>query len=46
LLAMGLSPEQALSSVRISTGKFTTEDDVKKASEIIKNEILTLGKKN
>ena len=46
LLAMGLSPEQALSSVRISTGKFTTEDDVKEASEIIKKEILTLRERS
>jgi len=46
LLAMGLYPEQALSSVRISTGKFTTEDDVKEASEIIKKEILTLKERS
>jgi cysteine desulfurase len=35
LLAMGLSPSETLSAVRISTGKDTTEDDVLKASELI-----------
>jgi len=39
LLAMGVSPEEALSSIRISTGKFTTIDEVMEALEIIKQEI-------
>lgn len=39
LLAMGVCPEDALSSVRISTGKFTTPDEVTEAIEIIKREL-------
>ncbi len=35
LLAMGLSPTDAISAVRISIGKDTTEDDVLRASELI-----------
>jgi len=35
LLAMGLSPGDAVSAVRISTGKDTSEDEVLKASELI-----------
>lgn len=44
LVAMGLSPEEALSSIRISTGKFTTKDEVKEAVKIIKKEIFELRK--
>ncbi|GAB6182268.1 cysteine desulfurase family protein [Thermodesulfovibrio hydrogeniphilus] len=39
LMAMGLSEEDALSSVRISTGKFTTLDEVEEAVRIIKEEL-------
>ncbi|MCS7163481.1 MAG: cysteine desulfurase [Thermodesulfovibrio sp.] len=39
LLAMGISPDEAFSSIRISTGRFTTIDEVKEAIEIIKKEI-------
>lgn len=39
LLAMGISPEEALSSIRISTGRFTTPDEVTEAIEIIKKEL-------
>lgn len=39
LLAMGISPEDALSSIRISTGKFTTVDEVMETIEIIKQEL-------
>ncbi len=35
LLAMGLDPSDALSAVRISTGKGTSEEDVLKAAELI-----------
>lgn len=45
LVAMGFSQKQALSSVRISTGKFTTEQEVGEATEIIKREITELRKK-
>lgn len=40
LMSMGLSEEDALSSIRISTGKFTTLDEVNEAIEIIKKELL------
>lgn len=40
LLAMGLSEEQAKSSVRISFGKDNTEDEVRQAARILK-EIVT-----
>ncbi|WP_353685043.1 cysteine desulfurase family protein [Thermodesulfovibrio sp. 3907-1M] len=39
LLSMGLSEEEALSSIRISTGKFTTPQEVMEAIEIIKQEL-------
>ncbi len=39
LKAMGLSDERALSSIRLSTGKDTTEDEIGQAIEIIKYEI-------
>ncbi len=35
LLAMGISESDALSSIRLSTGKDTTEDEIKEAVEII-----------
>ncbi|MGC9046289.1 MAG: cysteine desulfurase family protein [Thermodesulfovibrio sp.] len=39
LLSMGLSEQEALSSIRISTGKFTTFQEVINALEIIKQEL-------
>lgn len=39
LMAMGLKEQEALSSVRLSTGKFTTFEDIDRAFEIIKAEI-------
>ncbi|GAB5046501.1 cysteine desulfurase family protein [Thermodesulfovibrio sp. TK110] len=41
LLSMGLSEDEALSSIRISTGKFTTLQEVMEAIEIIKQELKT-----
>jgi cysteine desulfurase len=35
LLAMGLSPEQARSSIRFSMGKWTTEDDIKRVLDTL-----------
>ncbi|WP_416424476.1 aminotransferase class V-fold PLP-dependent enzyme [Pseudomonas sp. App30] len=35
LLALGLSPEQALRSVRLSLGRYTSEADVERAIEVI-----------
>lgn len=39
LLAMGVSEADALSAVRLSTGKFTKLEDISKAIKIIKEEI-------
>lgn len=39
LLSMGLLEEEALGAIRISTGKFTTIDEVMEALEIIKQEL-------
>lgn len=35
LLALGLDPEAAVSGVRISLGRFTTEDDVREACRVL-----------
>ncbi len=35
LLAMGLGKEQALAAVRLSLGRFTTDDDVRKAGDVL-----------
>ena len=42
---MGLSDEEALSSIRLSVGKDNTEDEIKKAVEIIINAANELNKK-
>ena len=39
LRALGLSRELALSSIRLSLGRFTTEDDVQRAIVILTNEL-------
>jgi cysteine desulfurase len=44
LLAMGISAEDALSSVRISTGKDTSLDEIHRASEIIADAVKKLRK--
>lgn len=41
LLALGLDPEAAATGIRISLGRFTTEDDVRKACEAF--DVLTGG---
>ena len=55
LLGMGLSREQAYNSVRISLGRFTTQDEIDRAIESIKRQVNRLrdrsplwdeGKKN
>ncbi len=45
LKGMGLSDEEALSSVRMSTGKDNTDDEIKKAIEIITAAVAGLRKK-
>lgn len=45
LLEIGLSEEEALSSVRISTGKFTTKEEIEEALRIFKEEIILLRRK-
>ncbi|MGQ3888177.1 IscS subfamily cysteine desulfurase [Legionella sp. CNM-1927-20] len=42
LKALGLSAEAAYSSIRLSIGRFTTEEDIKQAIEIINTQILRL----
>jgi len=44
LKCMGLSDQEALSSVRLSVGKDNTEDEIEKASEIIINAAHSLRK--
>ncbi len=44
LTAMGLTPEEALSSVRISTGKDTTVEQVNKAIFLISEKVSSLQK--
>lgn len=44
LTAMGVSQQDALSSIRISTGKFTTIQEVNEAASFIKEEVLKLRK--
>lgn len=39
LIAMGLSEKEAYASIRLSIGRFTTEEDIQKGSEIIIKEI-------
>ncbi len=45
LMAIGISPEDALSSVRLSTGKDTTTEDVLKAAELISRRVEELRTK-
>lgn len=40
LRALGISRERALSSIRFSCGRFTTEDDIKQAVKIINQAIM------
>ncbi len=42
LLALGLSHADAQSSLRFSFGRFTTEDEVKKAVKLINDQLLTI----
>lgn len=45
LKSMGLSDQEALSSIRLSVGKDNTEDEIQKAAEIIINSVRDLRKK-
>ncbi len=44
LLAMGLRPAEALTAVRLSLGRFTTEEDVWRAADLLTTAAATLGK--
>jgi cysteine desulfurase len=44
LMAMGISEADAMSSIRLSTGKDTTEEEVKDAVEIIAKEVQALAR--
>ena len=44
LLAMGLGPAEALTAVRLSLGRFTTEEDVRGAADLLIEAVTTLGK--
>ena len=46
LRALGLSPELAKSSIRLSMGRFTSEEDIKEAIDIISRQIAILTRKN
>jgi cysteine desulfurase len=43
LLAMGLAAEEALAAVRLSLGRFTTDDDVRKVGEMLIAAATTLA---
>ena len=42
LMAMGISETDAMSSLRLSTGKDTSEEEIKEAAEIIANAVQQL----
>ena len=42
LMAMGISEADAMSSLRLSTGKDTTEEEIKEAVEVIANAVQQL----
>jgi len=42
LLAIGLKPEEAHSSLRLTVGKFNTEEEIEYAIKILKEEVRTL----
>ncbi len=44
LISMGLSEQEALSSIRLSVGKDNTEDEIQKAAEILINAVEDLRK--
>lgn len=44
LLAMGLNEQEAYSSIRLSIGRFTTEDEIEIGSKIIVDEINSIKK--
>ena len=46
LIAMGVDPALAFSSIRFSLGKDTTDKDVAKAIEIVRKEVNVLRKNN
>ena len=42
LIAMGLSEEQAYSSIRVGCGRFNTKDDIEIAADCIRNAVKSL----
>ena len=44
LVALGLDPEIAATGVRISLGRFTTDDEVRDASQFLRQALLTLSR--
>jgi cysteine desulfurase len=44
LLAMGMSPEEANSTIRLSLGKWNTDDDMDEAADVISKTVLRLRK--
>jgi len=46
LLALGIGEDMAHSSVRFSLGRFTTEEEINRTIELVKNGVVKMRDKN